>query len=93
MASVIDLVWTDCDDLFRNLEVDAMFRRQREILSGGHNQDYPSAILINSVRITLGVRFGDNTISGRYAEALIGDKSGPQIDPLFDWGYLEDPTE
>lgn len=93
MASILDLSWSNCEDLFRDLDVDTIFYRQRRMLSGESNSEYPSTLLINSREITLGVNFGNHFVSGNYPGILVGDKSCPQDGPLFDWNLPEEHTD
>lgn len=93
MASLIDLVWTNCEDLFKGIDVEAMFRLQRRTLSAGNVTNYPSTVLISSFRITLGVNLANKYGSVDHSRLLIGDQSIPQEGQLFDWGYSEEPGE
>jgi hypothetical protein len=93
MASVIDLGLTDVEDLFRSLDLDSMLKLQRKMLSGGNNPEYPSTLLINSEKITVGVNFGARVVAGTFSGILAGDRSCPQDGPLFDWGFPEEPIE
>ncbi len=93
MASLIDLVWINCEDLFRGIDVEAMFRRQKRMLSGGNLTNYPSIMLISSSRITLGINLVDKIGSVDYSRLLIGDQSIPQEGRLFDWGFVEESGE
>ncbi|MGD9817349.1 MAG: hypothetical protein AB7V04_01480 [Desulfomonilaceae bacterium] len=93
MASIIDLIWTNCEDLFKGIDVESMFECQKKLLVGPGKVDYPFTVLINSEKITLGVNLERNIMSGEYSQLLIGDMAGPKDALLFDWGYVEDPSE
>ena len=93
MASLIDIVWVNCEDLFRGVDVEAMLRRQKNVLTDGNLTNYPSTILISSARITLGINLADKIGPVDYSRLLIGDQSIPQEGQLFDWGFVEEPGE
>ncbi len=84
MASVINLVWTNCEDLFANIDIESMFKRQRRIMSGGVLTAYPAVILINSAKITIGVSLAARFSMRNYSRLLTSDQSVPQDGPLFD---------
>lgn len=93
MASLIDIVWVNCEDLFRGVDVEAMLRRQKNVLTDGNLTNYPSTILISSARITLGINLAEKIGPLDYSRLFIGDQSVSQEGQLFDWGFVEEPGE
>lgn len=58
MASIADQCWTSSEDLFRDVDLDALYERQLRAIGGEGCKRYPYLILIHTGKITLGINLG-----------------------------------
>jgi hypothetical protein len=58
MASIVDLCWTSSEDLFENLDLDALYARQVRTVGGDSCPKYPYLILVHTGKITIGINLG-----------------------------------
>jgi hypothetical protein len=59
MASIVDLCWTSSEDLFRDLDLDALYSRQLRTVGGDSCPSYPYLVLVYTGKITIGINLGD----------------------------------
>jgi len=58
MASIVDLCWTSSEDLFRDLDLDALYSRQLRTVGGDSCPKYPYLVLVYTGKITIGINLG-----------------------------------
>lgn len=58
MASIVDLCWTNSQDLFADVDLYSLYVRQLRALGAEADGDYPYHILIYTGKITIGINLG-----------------------------------
>jgi len=58
MASIADLCWNATEDLFRETDLDILYRRQLRTIGAEDSPDYPHMILIHTGKIVIGINLG-----------------------------------
>ncbi|MGB6065847.1 MAG: hypothetical protein WBG50_13670 [Desulfomonilaceae bacterium] len=84
MASIVDLCWTSSEDLFENLDLDALYARQVRTVGGASCPKYPYLILVYTGKITIGINLGRGF--EQQEAALRQSRNGDlplQDDPLY----------
>jgi hypothetical protein len=94
MASIVDLCWTSSEDLFEDLDLDALYTRQLQIVGGDACPKYPYLVLVYTGKITIGINLGDGFELREGAGHHAQDGSRPvQDDPLISWNPFKEPPE
>lgn len=58
MASIVDLCWTNSQDLFADVDLCSLYVRQLRSLGAERNREYPYHLLIYTGKITIGINLG-----------------------------------
>ena len=58
MASISDMCWTSSEDLFQDLDLDALYVRQLRSFGAQNWGNYPYMILVHTGRIAIGINLG-----------------------------------
>jgi hypothetical protein len=93
MASIVDMCWTNSEDLFNGLDLDDLYVRQISVIGGSRRSGYPYTLLIHTGKITIGICLGNRTDSLEDQARLIMDDDGPQNDALTLWKLLRDSSD
>lgn len=94
MASIVDLCWTSSEDLFQDLDLDALYSRQIRTVAGDSCSKYPYLVLIYTGKITIGINLGDGFEPRDGTCGNSQDGSRPvQDDLLFSWNPFKEPPE
>jgi hypothetical protein len=93
MASVVDLSWTNTAELFRDVDLDALYLRQLESMGGNPDSGYPYHILVFTGKITIGINLGNRLEAHGPASLFRKDGCLAQDDPLSPWSVLTDPSD
>jgi hypothetical protein len=80
MASIAELCWTHSEELFRDVDLDALFERQHRTLRSGDCTEYPYLILVYTGKVTIGLELGNS----------IDPLDIDPLDPLWDSLELAD---
>lgn len=59
MASIVDLCWMTSEELFMDVDLDALYMRQIRVLGADRGRPYPYLLLIHTGKITVGISLGD----------------------------------
>lgn len=59
MASIVDLCWMTSEELFADVDLDALYMRQIGVLASDRGRPYPYLLLIHTGKITVGINLGD----------------------------------
>ncbi len=60
MASIAELCWTHAEELFREVDLDALFERQHRALRTVNCAEYPYLILVYTGKVTIGLELGSS---------------------------------
>jgi len=60
MASTAELCWTHSEELFRDVDLDALFERQHRALRSENCTEYPYLILVYTGKVTIGIELGNS---------------------------------
>ncbi len=82
MASIVDLCWTHSEELFRDLDLDALYMRQASVIRGGRRSGYPYLLLLHTGKITIGISLGSMEDSADERARLLVDDRGCQHDDV-----------
>ncbi len=93
MASIVDMCWTDTEELFNDLDLDALYMRQIRVIHGNRRSGYPYTLLIHTGKITIGISLGSRTDALENQTRLLMDSDGRQYDELTLWKLLRDSSE
>jgi hypothetical protein len=94
MASIVDLCWTSSEDLFEDLDLDALYARQFRTVGGDACSKYPYLVLVYTGKITIGINLGDGFELREGARHHSQDGSCPvQDDPPFSGNPFKEPPE
>ena len=93
MASIVDMCWTDTEELFNDLDLDALYMRQIRVIRGNRRSGYPYTLLIHTGKITIGISLGGRTDALENQTRLLMDSDGRQYDELTLWKLLRDSSE
>jgi len=94
MASIVDLCWTSSEDLFEDLDLDALYARQLRTTGGDSCPNYPYLVLVYTGKITIGINLGDGFGMRENASGHSRDRvRSVQDDPLFSWNFVKEPPE
>ena len=74
MASIAELCWITSQDLFCDVDLDALYVRQVETMGVGESKSHPYMLLVHTGKITIGIFLEDDADTGD----LTWD---PQVDP------------
>lgn len=55
MASIVDLSWTNSEDLFDGVNLDTLYMIQHERVIGRNSGEYPYMILLHTGKITIAI--------------------------------------
>jgi hypothetical protein len=84
MASIVDLCWTSSEDLFQDVDLDALYTRQAQTVGGDSSPRYPYVVLVYTGKITIGINLGNEFEPRRGTRNLSQARNRPiQDDPLF----------
>jgi hypothetical protein len=92
MASIVDLCWTDSEELFRDLDLDALYMRQTAVIGGDRRSGYPYLLLIHTGKITIGICLGSTEDSLDERARLLVDDSGCH-DDLTLWSLIGESSD
>jgi hypothetical protein len=94
MASIVDLCWTSSEDLFQDLDLDALYARQAQTVGGDSCPKYPYLVLVYTGKITIGINLGDGFDTWEGASYRSEGRSRPvQDDPLLTRKPVKEPAE
>ncbi|MBI5249087.1 MAG: hypothetical protein HY912_06300 [Desulfomonile tiedjei] len=93
MASIVDMCWTNAEELFSGLNLDDLYMRQISVIGGTRRSGYPYVLLINTGKITIGISLGGGTDSLEDQARLLLDDDGRQYDELTLWKLLRESSE
>jgi hypothetical protein len=94
MASIVDLCWTSSEDLFQDLDLDALYTRQAQTVGGDSCPKYPYLVLVYTGKITIGISLGDGFEPPAGAHSRSQDRNRPvQDDPFFSRKPVKEPPE
>lgn len=94
MASIVDLCWTSSEDLFQDLDLDALYARQVQTVGGDSCPKYPYLVLVYTGKITIGINLGDGFEPAGAARYSSQGRSRPvQDDPPFSRKPVKEPPE
>jgi len=65
MASIADLCWTTSEELFRDIDLDALYLRQADALDSLGGLNFPYVILAFTGKITIGIHPGGESVPSR----------------------------
>ena len=91
MASIVDLCWTNSEELFRDLDLDALYMRQTSVIGGDRRSGYPYLLLIHTGKITIGISLGNSEDSLDERARLLVDDRGH--DDLTLWSLIGDSSD
>jgi hypothetical protein len=92
MASVVDMCWSNSEELFNGLDLDDLYMRQIKVIGGNRRSGYPYTLLIHTGKITIGICLGDTADSLEDKTGFL-DNDGPQYDALRLWKLLREPSD
>jgi hypothetical protein len=94
MASIVDLCWTSSEDLFQDLDLDALYTRQAQTVSGDSCPRYPYVVLVYTGKITIAINLGNEFEPQRGSRHLSQAGNRPfQDDLLASWKPVKEPPE
>jgi hypothetical protein len=82
MASIADQCWTSSEDLFRDVDLDALYERQLRAIGGESCKRYPYLILIHTGKITLGINLGRDVGQSDWLFAPVIDQEIDEATPF-----------
>lgn len=91
MASIVDLCWTNSEELFRGLDLDALYMRQTSVIGGDRRSGYPYLLLIHTGKITIGISLGSSEDSLDERARLLVDDRGH--DDLTLWSLIGESSD
>ena len=91
MASIVDLCWTNSEELFRDLDLDALYNRQTSVIGGDRRSGYPYLLLIHTGKITIGISLGSSEDSLDERARLLVDDRGH--DDLTLWSLIGESSD
>jgi hypothetical protein len=94
MASIVDLCWTSSEDLFEDLDLDALYTRQAQTVGGDSCPRYPYVVLVYTGKITIALNLGNEFEPRRGSRHLSQAGNRPfQDDLLASWKPVKEPPE
>ncbi len=85
MASVADLCWTTCADLFRDVDLDFLYVRQLEVMGVKDRGEYPFHLLVFTGKITIGINLAKRFEAAGCLSLFERGRLASQDDPLEPW--------
>jgi hypothetical protein len=58
MASIVDLRWTNSQELLADLDLDLLYVRQLQAIGGSQYKNYPYVLLLHTGKIMIGIDLG-----------------------------------
>lgn len=93
MASIVDLCWTSSEELFRDLDLDALYVRQTAVIGGDRRSGYPYLLLLHTGKITIGISLGCTEDSLDERAHLLMDDQGCQPDEVTLWNLFGESSD
>ncbi|MCX5860576.1 MAG: hypothetical protein NTW27_00400 [Deltaproteobacteria bacterium] len=93
MASIADLCWTTSQDLFADLDLDALYVRQLRAIGAEGDSQYPCHILVHTGKITIGINLGSKTDVTRGNIFFQGSETGTHDSVISVWDFLKEPVD
>ena len=90
MASIVDMCWTNSEELFDGLDLDDLYMRQIRVMGRDRRSGYPYTLLVHTGKITIGISLGGRTDALEDQARLIFDEDGAQYDALTLWKLLRE---
>jgi hypothetical protein len=93
MASIVDLCWTHSEELFRDLDLDALYLRQTSVIGRDRRSGYPYLLLLHTGKITIGISLGNTGDSVDEQARLLVDDLGCQHDEVTLWNLFGESSD
>ncbi len=93
MGSIVDLCWTNSEELFSGLELDDLYMRQAKVIAGNRRSRYPYVLLVHTGKITLGISLGSAEEALDERARLLLDRYESQSDEDILWNLLGETSD